>query len=400
MRILQVSDLHLGRSFEGLKNIPEKLWPQILTENKRTYEAIIQLALSQQVDVVLFCGDTFHETKISLNIQDYFIKGLKKLQRAGIKGVLAFGNHDYYTPEAFWFNWPDNITLFKKEEVEVKTLDVSGEILEVAAFSYTHPTLEKDFSSDFPPRGKNYRIGIYHGEEKENSPYAPFKLAALKNLHYDYFALGHIHVPQILSQTPPIVYGGTPLGHTKKETQVKGVVLVELKKEAPTTFEFFPVAQLTFASETLRLTGKTSGENLQEILTFFKNYATKTWKILQLTLQGDTLPETWQEKLASGELLGYLQGELNQGNYPIFLQDLTLELAATDKIFLPLEKEQVLPYQKIYANQEVFQKTLEDFLSQEKLRQLVANPEFKEEVLHQVFTTITENFDFLKEEKN
>lgn len=399
MRILQVSDLHLGRSFEGLKNIPEKLWPQILLENKRTYETIIQLAIDKKVAVVLFCGDTFHEAKISLNIQDYFIKGLEKLQKAGIQAVLTFGNHDYYTPETFWFNWPDNVTLFQKEEVEVKTLILAEEVLEIAAFSYTHPTLTQDLSSTFPLRGKNLRVGIYHGEEKENSPYAPFKLANLKNLHYDYFALGHIHVPQVLSDMPPIVYGGTPLGHTKKETQVKGVVLVELKKDRPATFEFLPVAHLHFAKETLMLTGKTSGENLAEILNFFKDYAGDTWKILQLTLKGENLPETWQEKLTSGELLNFLQEKINEEPYLLFLQELNLELAMQDKIFLPLEKQQIFPYEKIYANQEVFQKALEDFSSHKELRYLVENPEFKAEVLQEVFASIYENFEFLKEEK-
>ncbi len=56
---------------------------------------------------------------------------------------------------------------------------------------------------------------------KRNKNYAPFTWKDLKATGYNYWALGHIHQPQIVSEQPLIVYPGTPQGHTKKNSLYK-----------------------------------------------------------------------------------------------------------------------------------------------------------------------------------
>lgn len=56
--------------------------------------------------------------------------------------------------------------------------------------------------------------------------YAPFTTAEIKDLNYNYFALGHIHLRQTLSEDPLIVYSGNLRVDTLTNKVVKVYILV------------------------------------------------------------------------------------------------------------------------------------------------------------------------------
>ena len=57
-----------------------------------------------------------------------------------------------------------------------------------------------------------FHIGMLHGSvegDAEHNRYAPFQIRELKEKQFDYWALGHIHKREILSEEPCIIYPGT-----------------------------------------------------------------------------------------------------------------------------------------------------------------------------------------------
>lgn len=104
----------------------------------------------------------------------------------------------------------------------------------VSGFSYEHPWIDENKALEFPIKqaDSDIHIGIYHGDtsRKAQQNYAPFTWKDLKATGYNYWALGHIHQPQIVSEQPLIVYPGTPQGHTKKEQSLQGVAVVTLSQ--------------------------------------------------------------------------------------------------------------------------------------------------------------------------
>lgn len=77
----------------------------------------------------------------------------------------------------------------------------------------------KDKVMEFPSRElTDYHIGLYHGEPgvSQKGNYAPFNPQKMQEKGYDYWALGHIHVPTVLNEKQTIVYPGAPQGHTKR----------------------------------------------------------------------------------------------------------------------------------------------------------------------------------------
>lgn len=221
MKFLHIADLHLDRAFEGITadNLPERtiIWHDIVAS-----------AIQNQVDLVILAGDNFHQSRPSFMIQKLFFDGLKKLEEKSIAVFLIFGNHDYIRDNQLIETFPSNVYAVMGNAVETTTLKLnSGESVAISGFSYHQPWISESRVSEFPARSTtDFHIGVYHGE-LGSSNYAPFTLTELNDKNYDYWALGHIHVPTRLANN--IYYSGTPLGHNRKETS-SGVNLVTLTK--------------------------------------------------------------------------------------------------------------------------------------------------------------------------
>lgn len=396
MRLLQVSDLHLERTFGGLTEPTPALAAVLLTANQTTFQNIIQVAIKEKVDLVIFAGDTFHAPQVSIATQHLFMMGMADLAQAGIQVALTFGNHDYYSPQRFWFSWPENVHVFTSERVTTKIIPVTSGKLQVVGFSYQQPWLESDLAAAFPQKetlANLPTIGIYHGENSTQGHYAPFRLETLKNLHYDYIALGHIHVPDVLQFAPPIIYGGTPLGHNKKETQVKGVVLAEIGEKA--NFKFIPVAPLRFGQQTLTLTGTSLAENLQELQNFLRTKAQKNWQIWQLTLVVNNDLSEWQDPNYGQDLRRYLNQWCQEQDLLQFMQELILQHVKEGKLPLPLSSEVLQQYGKLYQEPAVLQEILGELWSQPTLRDLLAgDADYQAAVVAGGLQLVQTEFDF------
>src|SRR5690625_3336017 len=72
---------------------------------------------------------------------------------------------------------------------------------------------------------------MLHGSilgNKLHDTYAPFSLTDLYNTHFNYWALGHIHKKEVLSENPPIIYPGNTQGRHRNEAGEKGFYYIEI----------------------------------------------------------------------------------------------------------------------------------------------------------------------------
>ena len=74
-----------------------------------------------------------------------------------------------------------------------------------------------------------FNIGVLHTSLSGRPPhadYAPCSPADLASRGYDYWALGHVHSFEVISDDPPIIYPGNIQGRNIRESGEKGAVLV------------------------------------------------------------------------------------------------------------------------------------------------------------------------------
>lgn len=95
MKIIHFADLHLGIESYGILN-PQTGLSARLEDFLSTFDRLVEYAISEGIELVLFCGDAYQRKDPSQTYQREFARRLVKLTRAGIPVVLVPGNHDYH----------------------------------------------------------------------------------------------------------------------------------------------------------------------------------------------------------------------------------------------------------------------------------------------------------------
>lgn len=275
-RILHFSDLHIGTENYGRLDVETGLSTRLM-DFLRAFDFVVDYALDDQVDLVLFTGDAFKNRDPTPTHQREFARRIRRLSQAGIPTVLLAGNHDlpntttransieiYATLEV------ENVWVAHKPAVhEIST--TAGPIQVVAVPWVTRSRILADestrgMSTDELNRALREKVIMLLDRLAERvNPELPAILAGhltvegavwgsersvllgsdvtvpksvLANPIYDYVALGHVHRHQSLHESPPIVYAGSieriDFGEAKEQ---KGFVLVEIGP-AETTWAF------------------------------------------------------------------------------------------------------------------------------------------------------------------
>lgn len=394
LRFIHCADLHFDRSFEGLHLVSET--KSLADSNGQVLENIVNLALEEEVDFMLFAGDTFHQNRPTLKTQHQFFQQMQRLNQQDIPVYLIFGNHDYYEAERYWFEFPENVHLFVDETVTTLLgQTTSGESYAISGFSYLHPWIQEAKVSEFPTRQAKYHIGMYHGDNN-GSQYAPFQISEMKQKNYDYWALGHVHVPTVLSQQPPVIYPGTPQGHTQKEQQVAGIQLVTLN-EMETTFETREVAAIQWTETKISLKSiRKQQAALDSIIENLENQAKQLIKII--LVDTEELPKNWLNNKEKSEIIAYLNDVVRKkANPPIVYQ---IEIKGEEFESIQLSGKEVLSQiLAAYQDERVFTTIVEELASHQLIQRTLAIEELKETTLNQVKEKFHREFHWREADK-
>lgn len=172
----------------------------------------------------------------------------------------------------------------------------------------------------------DYHIGMYHGD-MSSEYFAPFQLQEMKNKNYDYWALGHIHVPTILSEEAAIIYAGTPQGHTQKEEST-GVNYVMID-QGQVNWQIEDVSAVKWEQKEISLAGISQQKAVLDRI--IETFQISERKLVKLRLK-DTglLPTNWLQEKEILELLDYVNDYLDKYQFKqlVYQVDVVEELAA------------------------------------------------------------------------
>nr|WP_245249196.1 DNA repair exonuclease [Vagococcus allomyrinae] len=392
VKFIHLADLHLDQPFEGLGKLPARLLAELVGQHEKMIKQVVQQAITENVDFVLIVGDTFHHSAVTIQTQQLLINAMARLKRHQIPVIMSFGNHDYYVPDNYWFDFPENVTLLKEQSVTTHHLTTKQqEKVAISGFSYEDRWINESKISEFPTRDHQatYHIGLYHGQQGKTDStqqYAPFTLGEMKAKGYDYWALGHIHQPTVLSNDPLMIYPGSPLGHTKKEASSAGVLVVETGADG-WHYHWKSLNQVVWSTETFELSQVTSTKSLlQELLNMLRERAQQSViKLTSIVLLGSNaeLEEPLDTELRSGGLLTYLQAELGQEDQLVWPFEIKRRLDE-DTMELPLgvTRELISQLSQRYLTEVDFNELMGDIHRQADLSRLVEiNEELRQELV-------------------
>jgi exonuclease SbcD len=287
MKILHFADLHLGVENYGRID-PSTGLSTRLHDFLNALDQVVNYALENRVDLVLFCGDAYKSREPSQTQQREFAKRIKRLSAGSIPVFLLVGNHDLpnttggaTTPEIFdtllgtGYNvyvsnrpqiyristasgkvqivslpWLRRSALLAREETKNLTVDQINQRLQ-QVLTEVISDLAQQLDPGLPSilAAHVWVSGARIGSEKSMTIGQEHALLPSNVAHpaFDYVALGHIHQHQVLNLSPPVVYAGSleRLDFGEEEDD-KGFYLVEIEldKEAgkrQVSFDFHPV---------------------------------------------------------------------------------------------------------------------------------------------------------------
>ena len=261
MKFLHIADVHLDSPFLGLSFLPSELFCQIKNAIQLSFEKAVNFAIDNDVDLVLLAGDTFDSIHPTPQSKIFFANQIKRLVDSQIQVVMVLGNHDYSQIDDLLLNESPYFKIIgSNEQIEqVDFMTKSQYKYRVVGFSYQHNHITEDIIAKYPPKSTSiYTIGLAHAGMKQSSVdqnnYAPFTLNEVKNLNYDYFALGHIHLRQVLSQEPWIVYSGNLQGRHVNEKDAKGFYFGQVDEQSQNTqLQFIDVSPIVWQTVDLTL---------------------------------------------------------------------------------------------------------------------------------------------------
>jgi exonuclease SbcD len=274
LKVIHFADVHLGVENYGQLD-PQTGLSTRLTDFLRSIDAIVDTALDEAADLVVFCGDAYKTRDPSPTHQREFARRIRRLSHAGVPTVLVAGNHDVpnavgraHTMEIYRtlevehvyvarspgvldietahgavqvgvLPWIVRSNLLSRDDYKNRSLDeVNGLLLERIEMILTgEDGLISRLRDDVP------HILVVHGTV-QGATYGSERtvmlgqdvvlpLQLLKHPSWDYVALGHIHQHQAIEaeRTPPVVYSGSieriDFGEERED---KGFVVAEVER--------------------------------------------------------------------------------------------------------------------------------------------------------------------------
>ncbi len=263
---IHISDIHLGRPFSGLSKFAydEKINNLYKTAVEKAFYNAIEYAIIKNVDFVFIAGDTFDSDEHDFSSKLILKEGLKKLSDADIDVYLICGNHDpitSYNKNTFNYDVDSKIKIIGLNTPKYMDMDLYNKNGEKVAclhsLSFTDDKMNENPIDYFSKVSDNntFNIGLLHCDLNADSisPYAPCNINELKSLGYDYWALGHIHVPSLNDDI--IQYAGTIQGRNTKETGPHGIRYIKVENNKITKNSFISVDIIRFEDVNIDISG-------------------------------------------------------------------------------------------------------------------------------------------------
>src|ERR1043165_2911844 len=250
MKLLHFADAHIDMANYG-RHDPETGLPLRVLDFLRALDTIIEAAISEKVDMVIFAGDAYKDRSPAPTFQREWGKRIIRLSRAKIPTLLLVGNHDlspatgrahaiqefdtlevpyvrvlqkpdFLKPEHLWdlpvqviaMPWVSRSGLMASIEVSgTDPGEVFSKIENRISELVEDWVNEADRSLPLIFTAHASVEGAVFGAERMVMLGADLVLptSLVKDKRLDYVALGHIHKPQDLNEGyhPPVIYPGS-----------------------------------------------------------------------------------------------------------------------------------------------------------------------------------------------
>jgi DNA repair protein SbcD/Mre11 len=346
IKLLHFADAHIDIAAHG-KHDTESGLPVRVLDFLKALDTIIDAAIDEKVDLVIFAGDAYKDRTPAPTFQREWGKRIMRLSNAAIPTLLLVGNHDIspasgrantlqefdtlavphvhviYKPEflkpadleglpiqVLGLPWIfrsgimaalglsgadlDNVN----EQLEIRLADILGKWLE-----QLDPNLPTILTAHGSVQGAQY------GNERTVMLGKDLILpgSLVKDPRLDYVALGHIHKAQDLNQgsQPPVVYPGSIERVDFGEVNDEKYFVIASIERGRTTYEFRKLNGRRFFDRLVKVTSQT--EMMDKVMAVIPAQEKLKDAIFRLTVE---YPRELDVFLDEGQIRTYCEGAM------------------------------------------------------------------------------------------
>lgn len=321
---IHCADLHLDSPFKSKHHLPETILNKVMQSGYESFRKIVQHAIDKEVDFIIISGDVFDQLNRTLKAEVFIRDMFEQLQDHDIFVYMIHGNHDPLN-DGVKTTLPENVVVFDKDVGSYELITKRNEHVFIHGFSYQKDMSYENKLDEYPTNHENkgIHIGILHGTYSKATDvkerYTEFTLEQLNEKLYHYWALGHIHKRQMLSDLPEIHYPGNIQGRHINESGEKGFLYVQGDKAKLKT-RFIPTQSIVWDRITIETEAETTQQLFDEIKSYKDNHREHYSQMIYLELDHKTKDVDNIDLLEIRQLLN--ENELREKNF-IWLEDLT-----------------------------------------------------------------------------
>jgi DNA repair exonuclease SbcCD nuclease subunit len=228
VKLVHAADLHIDSPLTGLERYEGAPVERIRGATRRAFEALVAMCLEEGADALLIAGDVFDGDWKDYSTGLFFARELARLRERAMPVYLVRGNHDAESQLSRKWTLPDNVRELSTRRPQTIVNDALG--LAVHGQGYGTRQVTESLAASYPSaKAGLVNVGLLHTSmtgREGHAPYAPASIEMLAQKGYDYWALGHVHAREIVSEDPWIVFPGNLQGRHAKETGPKGASIV------------------------------------------------------------------------------------------------------------------------------------------------------------------------------
>ncbi|MBR2048543.1 MAG: exonuclease SbcCD subunit D [Oscillospiraceae bacterium] len=262
MKIIHLSDLHLGKRVNGFSMLPDQ---------KFILQQILEIIRSTGAEAVAISGDVYDKSIPPAEAVELFDWFLTELSGENVDVFVISGNHDSAERIAFGASlfrsariyvspvYDGSVTCIEKEDAYgtvcfhllpfLKPVHVRGHFPDSTIETYSD-ALETALSvCDLNPEKRHILLthqlvtGAERSESEDISVGGSDNVDAQVFAGFDYVALGHLHRPQNVGAN--LRYCGTPLKYSFSEANhEKSVTVLDLKEKGNCSVQTIPLQPL------------------------------------------------------------------------------------------------------------------------------------------------------------
>ena len=211
VKILHCADIHIGALESFLKNKAENRRRETLL----TFERIVEICKTQQVQVLAIAGDLFDSNSVESSFVEAVFNKIAEIPDT--KVIFSAGNHDPLNHQSPFVKYrlPKNLFVLGAKETVLTFEDIN---LKAYGKAFETAFLQGVSGPEIIPDNDDFiHLLVQHGElfTSADSRYNPISREFIEKSNMDYIALGHIHKKSEIEKigNTYFAYCGCPEGH-------------------------------------------------------------------------------------------------------------------------------------------------------------------------------------------